>query len=102
MLSADELVHEPGERARLRAASGADAVDMESGVLARSGRLAGVLRVVSDDVRSSIGGVDSTVHPDGRTNAIGLVKWVAAKRGAAVHSLRDAMAGLQTLSRIDL
>ena len=100
ILGSDDLVHDPAERARLHAASGADAVDMESGVLARSGRLAGVLRVVSDDVRSTIEGVDSTVHPDGRTNAVGLVKWVAAKRGDAVRSMRDAMTGLRALSRI--
>jgi hypothetical protein len=102
ILGSDELVHDPAERARLHAASGADAVDMESGVLARSGRLAGVLRVVSDDVRSTIEGVDSTVHPDGRTNAVGLVRWVAAKRGDAVRSMRDAVTGLHTLSRIEV
>jgi len=100
ILGSDELVHDPGERARLHAASGADAVDMESGVLARSGRLAGVLRVVSDDVRSAIEGVDATVHPDGRTNAVGLVKWVAAKRGDAVRSMRDALTALKALESV--
>ena len=100
ILGSDVLIHDPAERARLRAASGADAVDMESGVLARSGRLAGVLRAVSDDAASVIEGVDSTVHPDGRTNVVGLVKWVAAKRGDAVRSLRDAMTALRVLERV--
>jgi hypothetical protein len=100
ILGADELVHDPAERARLHAASGADAVDMESGVLARSGRLAGVLRVVSDDVRSTIEGVDTTVHPDGRTSPVGLVKWVAAKRGDAVRSLRDALTAVKALEKV--
>jgi nucleoside phosphorylase len=100
ILGADELVHDPAERTRLHAASGADAVDMESGVLARSGRLAGVVRAVSDDVRSAIEGVDGTVHPDGRTNAVGLVRWVATRRGDAVRSMRDALTGLRALSRI--
>jgi hypothetical protein len=100
ILGADDLIHDASERARLHAASGADAVDMESGVLARSGRLAGVLRVVSDDVRSTIEGVDATVHPDGRTNAVGLVKWVAAKRGDAVRSLRDALTALKALEKV--
>jgi adenosylhomocysteine nucleosidase len=100
VLGSDHLVHAAGERARLRAASGADAVDMESGVLARSGRLAGVVRVVSDDVHSAIEGVDSTVHPDGRTDVVGLVKWVAAKRGDAVRSLRDALTALRALERV--
>jgi nucleoside phosphorylase len=100
VLGADRLVHGAGDRARLRAASGADAVDMESGVLARSGRLAGVVRVVSDDVHSAIEGVDATVHPDGRTDVVGLVKWVAAKRGDAVRSMRDALTALRALERV--
>ena len=97
MLGSDMLVHDAGERQRLREATGADAVDMESGVLARSGRLAGVVRVVSDDARSAIEGVDSTVHADGRTDVVGLVRWVATRRGDAVRSMRDAMAALRSL-----
>jgi hypothetical protein len=100
VLGGGELVHDPDERARLRAVTGADAVDMESGVLARSGRLAGVLRVVSDDVHSAIEGVDATVHPDGRTNVVGLVRWVAAKRGDALRSLRDALIALRALEKV--
>jgi hypothetical protein len=100
ILGSDVLVHDPHERARLHAASGADAVDMESGVLARSGRLAGVVRVISDDVRSTVEGVDSTVRPDGRTDVVGLARWVAAKRGGAVRSLRDAVRALRVLEGI--
>jgi hypothetical protein len=59
-----------------------------------------VLRVVSDDAASVIEGVDSTVHPDGRTNVVGLLKWVAAKRGHALRSLRDAMTALRVLERV--
>ena len=100
VLGSDSLVHDAAERARLHATSGADAVDMESGVLARSGRLAGVVRVVSDDVRSAIEGVDTTVRADGRTDVVGLVRWVAAKRGDAVRSMRDAMTALKALERV--
>jgi hypothetical protein len=99
VLGSDRLVHDAGERARLRASCGADAVDMESGVLARSGRLAGVLRVVSDDAGSAIEGVDSTVHADGRTDVVGLLRWVATKRGAAIRSMRDAMTALKALEK---
>jgi hypothetical protein len=99
ILGGGELVHDAAERARLQAATGADAVDMESGVLARSGRLAGVLRVVSDDAASAIEGVDSTVHADGRTDVVGLLRWVAAKRGDAVRSMRDAVGALKQLER---
>lgn len=97
ILGGDVLVHDAAERARLREASGADAVDMESGVLARSGRLAGVLRAVSDDATSTVAGVDSTVHADGRTDVAGLLRWVATRRGDALRSLRDAVRSLRAL-----
>jgi nucleoside phosphorylase len=90
-------VHDAADRARLREASGADAVDMESGVLARSGRLAGVVRAISDDAASAVDGVDRTVHADGRTNVAGLLRWVATRRGDAVRSMRDALRALHAL-----
>jgi hypothetical protein len=97
VLGGDGLVHDAAERARLREASGADAVDMESAVLARSGRLAGVLRAVSDDAGSMIEGVDATVHADGRTNVAGLLRWIATRRGDAVRSIQDALKALHAL-----
>jgi nucleoside phosphorylase len=99
ILGSDELVHDAAERRRLRDASGADAVDMESGVLARSGKLAGVVRAVSDGAESAIEGVDSTVRPDGRTDVVGLLRWVATRRGDAVRSMRDAVAALRALEK---
>jgi hypothetical protein len=97
VLGGDVLVHDAADRARLRETSGADAVDMESGVLARSGRLAGVLRAISDDAGSAIEGVDSTVHADGRTDFPGLLRWVASRRGDAIRSMRDALHALRAL-----
>ena len=99
VLGGDVLVHDAAERARLREASGADAVDMESGVLARSGRLAGVIRAVSDDAGSVVEGVDGTVHADGRTNTAGLLRWVATRRGDAFRSMRDALRALKALEQ---
>jgi hypothetical protein len=99
VLGADELVYDAAERRRLHATSGADAVDMESGVLARSGRLAGVVRVVSDGVESAIEGVDETVHADGRTDVVGLLRWVVTRRGDALRSMRDAVTALRALQR---
>jgi nucleoside phosphorylase len=99
VLGGDVLVHDSAERARLRQASGADAVDMESGVLARSGRLSGVLRAISDDASSLVEGVDTTVHADGRTNVSGLLRWVATRRGDALRSMRDALRALKALEQ---
>jgi hypothetical protein len=70
---------------------------MESGVLARSGRLAGVVRAISDDAASTVEGVDRTVHADGRTNIAGLLRWVLARRGGAIRSMRDALRALHAL-----
>jgi hypothetical protein len=39
------------------------------------------------------------VHPDGRTDITGLVRWVAAKRGDAVRSMRDAVRALRALEK---
>ncbi len=91
------LVHDAAERDRLREISGADAVDMESGTLARSGRLEGVVRAISDDASSAVEGLDWTIRPDGRTNAVGLVRWVVTQRGAAIRTMRGAMHALKAL-----
>ena len=99
VLGGDVLIHDAAERARLREASGADVVDMESAVLARSGRLAGVVRAVSDDADSVIEGVDTTVHLDGRANVAGLLRWVATRRGNAFRSMQDALKALNALER---
>ena len=99
VLGSDVLVHDSAERRRLHESSGADAVDMESGVLARSGRLAGVVRAISDDVSSAIAGVDTTVHPDGRTDPLGLLRWLGAKRTDGVRSVFGAIVALKALEK---
>jgi hypothetical protein len=97
LLGGAMLVHDADERDRLRVASGADAVDMESGTLARSGRLAGVVRAISDDSSNTVEGFDTTVHADGRTNVLGLLRWVATQRADAVRSIRGALRALKAL-----
>jgi hypothetical protein len=97
MLASDVLVHDAAERRRLRETSGADAVDMESGMLAASGRLAGIVRAISDVPSSAVEGVDDTVHADGTTDVVGLLRWVATKRVDAIRSMRDAVTALRAL-----
>ena len=99
VLASNELVHDADERRRLHESSGADAVDMESGRLAASGRLAGVVRAISDLPSSAIEGVDSIVHPDGRTDVAGLLRWIVTRRGDAIRSMRDAVRSLSALER---
>jgi len=97
LLASDVLIHDASERRRLYESSGADAVDMESGVLAASGRLAGVVRAISDVPASAVGGIDETVRADGTTNVVGMLRWVAVKRGDAVRAMRDALTALRAL-----
>jgi hypothetical protein len=99
VLGGNVLVHDAAARDQLRAASGADAVDMESGTLARSGRLAGVVRAISDDASSVVEGLDTTVHADGRTNVPGLLRWIAKQRGDAIRSIRGALRALKALEQ---
>ena len=100
VLASDVLVHDASERRRLHETSGADAVDMESGVLAASGRLAGVVRAISDVPASAVEGVDATVRADGSTDVVGLLRWVAANRGDALRAMRDALTALRALQRL--
>src|SRR4029450_12793906 len=66
ILGASRIVDDPAERARLHAQTGAEAVDMESGPLARSGRLVGCLRAVSDTPSRRLGGGGRGGTPAGR------------------------------------
>ena len=62
ILAADGLVDDPAERRRLHERTGADATDLESGVLARTGRLQGVLRAVSDTSSRPLDGQIGRAH----------------------------------------
>jgi adenosylhomocysteine nucleosidase len=65
ILAADEVVDDPAERRRLHERTGADAADLESGPLARTGRLRGVLRAVSDTPERPLNGIATGVKPEG-------------------------------------
>ncbi len=97
ILAAERIVDDPGERAGLYAASGADAADLESGVLARSGRLAGCLRVVGDTPQRPLSGLEGAVRPDGRTSPTGLARALLRRPGAAGRAARDARRALHRL-----
>ncbi len=98
LLGADELVHDAGERARLHAASGADAVDMESGVLARSGRLAGCVRAVSDTPDATLGSLAGVVRTDGSVSYGALARAVGSRPRASVRAIRQSQRALRALA----
>ncbi len=65
VLAVDAVVDDPAERRRLHEATGADVADMESGVIARTGRLAGCVRAVCDTPTQGLGALAS----------VGTVSW---------------------------
>ena len=98
ILAAGRVVDEAAERARLYAATGADAADLESGPLAETGRLRGVLRVVGDTPGRPLDGIVAGVAADGSYDWRGLARaFVCSPRGFAAAA-SDAARALRRLT----
>ena len=97
ILAVDAVVDDPGERRLLHERTGADAADMESGVLARSGRLAGCLRAVSDTPARTLGPLAEMLDADGRLRPAGVARALTHPRstGRALADVRHALQSLQ-------
>jgi adenosylhomocysteine nucleosidase len=99
ILAADRIVDDPEERRLLHVSTGADAVDMESGALARTGRLAGCLRAVSDTPSRTLGPLSTVVGADGHVRPAGLFRALARPRATA-RALRDLRRALRRLEEV--
>jgi hypothetical protein len=97
ILALDRIADDAAERRRLRDATGADAVDMESGILAATGRLEGCVRAVSDSPRAPLGPVALVVTPDGRIRPAGLLA-LARRPAAAARALANIRRALRALT----
>jgi hypothetical protein len=97
ILATDRLIDDPDELRRLHDATGADAVDMESGVLAASGRLRGCLRAISDTPAEPLGPLANAVTPDGRARPLGFLKALATDPGDTARALRNIRRALKAL-----
>jgi hypothetical protein len=97
ILAGDGVVNDPVERRRLRERSGADAVDLESGPLARTGRLRGVLRAVSDTPERPLNGIAAGVRRDGRYDWPALARAFARHPRACARAAADAQGALRRL-----
>jgi hypothetical protein len=97
MLAAEAVVDDPAERRRLHERTGADTADLESGPLARSGRLSGVLRAVSDTPERSLGGLAQAAKPRGTTDWPALVRAFAREPRASARAAGDARRALARL-----
>jgi adenosylhomocysteine nucleosidase len=100
ILGASRIVDHPQERARLQRASGADAVDMESGPLARSGRLAGCIRAISDTPERGLGGLAQGAKPNGDTNYAGLLRAFVRAPWETIRAALDARRALKSLEAV--
>ena len=99
VLAVERIVDDPHERARLHRETGADAVDMESGVLARRGALTGVLRALADTPDRPLRGVVGAVRPDGSYAWAGLARAALRSPRGFVQAAGDARCALTALVR---
>lgn len=100
ILAADVLVDDPDERRLLHERTGADAVDLESGPLARTGRLRGVLRAISDTPDQPLHGIAGAVKPEGSYDCIGLAKALARDPRGFAQAAASARRALDTLGTV--
>jgi hypothetical protein len=98
ILASDRVIDDPVERARLRRVTAADAVDLESGVLARDGQLLGVLRAVSDTPERRLHGICSAVTPDGQYDWRGTAMAFARSPLGFARAATDGMRALGALT----
>ena len=100
ILTASRIVDGAAERRRLHTETGADAVDMETGILARSGRLAGVIRAVSDSPTRQLGPLVRAFGPDGSVHVAGLVRAFATAPRESARAARDVTKALKALRSV--
>jgi adenosylhomocysteine nucleosidase len=100
ILAASRIVDAPEERARLHAETGADAVDMESGALARSGRLVGCLRAISDTPTRRLGGVAAGAKASGDVDVLGFLRGFLREPIVTARAARGARQALRSLEAL--
>jgi nucleoside phosphorylase len=100
ILGVSRIVDDPAERARLHAKTGADAVDMESGPLARSGRLVGCLRAISDTPTRRLGGVAQGAKANGSVDYLGFLRGLAREPVVTTKAALGARRALKNLEAV--
>ena len=99
ILASEEIVDEPEARRALHERTGADAADLESGALARTGRLAGCVRVVSDTPGRTLHGVCDAVTPAGEYDWLGMARAFARAPVGFAQAAADGKRALGVLRR---
>jgi adenosylhomocysteine nucleosidase len=96
--SPDGVVNEPAARRALAKSSGAVAVDMESGRLAETGRLAGVIRALSDTGAHPVGALVCAGKQDGGTDWKVVAKAFVTEPVSSIRTTRDARKAIRALA----
>lgn len=91
------VVDDPSARRELARETGAVAVDTESAALAATGRLAGVVRAISDTPERPVGRLAHAALPDGRTDWRAVVRAFLAEPRATIRTALAARRALASL-----
>ena len=99
ILASDEIVDDPADRLALHERTGADAADLESGPIARTGRMAGCVRVVSDTPARTLHGVCDAVTPAGSYDWLGMARAFVREPVGFSQAAADGKRALARLRR---
>jgi hypothetical protein len=91
------VVDDPVARRELARESGAAVADTESAALAATGRLAGVVRAISDTPERPVGRLARAAVPDGRTDWGAVARALLAEPGATLCTAIGARRALASL-----
>ncbi|MGH3013237.1 MAG: hypothetical protein ACRDMY_15575 [Gaiellaceae bacterium] len=94
---AGSVVDDPAARHELARETGAAVVDTESATLAETGRLAGVVRAVSDTPERPVGRLAHAAVPDGRTDWRAVLQAFFAEPRATLRTAAGARQALTSL-----
>jgi len=97
--AAARVVDDPGERRALAGRTGAAAVDMESGALAATGRLAGAVKAISDTPARPVGRLARAATPAGDVDWAAVAAAFATQPLASLRAARAARRALASLER---
>jgi adenosylhomocysteine nucleosidase len=95
--AAGAVVDDPAARRELAGETGAAVVDTESATLAATGRLAGVVRAVSDTPEQPVGRLAYAAVPDGRTDWRAVLRAFLAEPRATLRTAAGARQALASL-----
>jgi adenosylhomocysteine nucleosidase len=97
--ASDSVANEPESRRELARRSGASVVDMESGILASTGRLSGVVRAVSDSSDHPVGRLVCAGKADGGTDWKVVATAFVTEPVKSIRTARDARKATAALTR---